>query len=143
MSKNYAAKLDKRRKTLLKDPLLIGSLVMVRDHRWIEKPFARPKLESIYYPSKYRVIDNNHGIYTVESVDDGQKLGRRVTLDMMKRISGPTIIEQANKRTNSRRNVITEPEDDDSYALGERLDMEQDEGDLYYNIKWNGYTEPT
>ncbi len=125
-------KLDEMRKLVLADPLPIGTLVMVRDHRWIMTPTSKPKLTSIYYPSKYRIISNDHGVYKLQSVDDGQILDRRCTIDMLKRITGPTINERYKETT-----------EEDSYEVEEICDMKTENGVLYYLLKWKGYDELT
>jgi transposase InsO family protein len=132
VGKEYIKKLDKTRRLLLQDPLPIGTLVMVRDHRWILNPAGRPKLASIYYPSKYKIIGNSHGAYTLESVDDGQVLDRKCTIDMLKRITGPL--------TNTRYRDV---QADESYEVEEILDMKMEEGVLKYLLKWKGYKKPT
>ena len=131
VSEKYLKRLDQVRKLVLADPLPIGTLVMVRDHRWIMNPASKPKLTSIYYPGKYRIIGNEHGAYTLENADDGQKLERKCTIDMLKRITGPNVIARYRDR-----------DEEESYEVEEILDMETKNGVLYYLLKWKGYDEP-
>jgi hypothetical protein len=132
VKEKYLKRLDQVRKMVLVDPLPIGTLVMVRDHRWLMNPASRPKLTSLYYPGKFRIIGNEHGAYTLESSDDGQKLDRKCTIDMLKRITGPGIIARYSNKSGQ----------EESYEVEEILDMKTENGRLHYLLKWKGYDEP-
>ena len=128
---SYTAELDRKRKFLLSNKLPNGTVVLVKDPLFVKDDTKKPKYASLYLPSKYKVIGSTpNGAYSVVNMDTEEVLDRKVTIDQVRRISGP--VEET-----------TLDKDGEEYELEEILGERTVKGRPQMLLKWKGYTKPT
>ena len=137
----YREQLDHSRRLLLLKKLPSNTKVLLIDPTYVKDTSIRPKYISMYLPSKYRVVAcTNNGAYTVANDDTGEILDRKVTIDQMRRISGPAVVYQdgkdevvPKKKTRQLEEFTVEK------ILGERMKRDR----AQYLLKWKGYERPS
>ena len=126
---DYIKKLNATRARILTEELPQGTLVVLKDERYL-KGAHKPSFNPRYRGNVYSVVAcTANGAYVLEDSVDHQLLDRRVTLDMMKVIRGP-------KYT---RTSVPEDGDDDNWTvkkiIGHRDDPNKP-GDYEYLVWW-------
>jgi transposase InsO family protein len=121
--------LDRLRHVVQKQ-LPVGTIVLLRDPTYL-KGQPKPKMASKWLPSKYRVIDvGKNNAYKLCNEDTGQELDRRVTLDQMRRISGPSVPDAEAAEDRGEEYEI-------EFVIGDR----NEQGRTEYLVRWKGYDE--
>ena len=122
---DYIKYLDKTRQHILTKALPAGTVVVLKDPRYL-KGAHKPPLQARYLGNKFIVVERtSNGAYTLRGAADGVLLDRRVTLDQMKVVKGPRFNQE---------------EDDDTIYLVQDI-LEHREGDkgVEYLVHWKGW----
>ena len=116
-------KIDKIRKHVVKDELLPGTLVMIKDPLYLLQPHVRPTVEPPFI-GPYTVVKRTlHGPYVLRD-DTGEVYKRQVPIDQMK------ILYSARDK---------QPDIEEGYDIDYIMKHEEEDGEMKYLIKWKGY----
>jgi hypothetical protein len=116
-------KIDKIRKHVVKDELLPGTLVMIKDPLYLLQPHVRPTVEPPFI-GPYTVVKRTlHGPYVLRD-DTGEVYKRQVPIDQMK------ILFSANDK---------QADVEEAYDIDYIMKHEEVDGEMKYLIKWKGY----
>ena len=121
-------KLDNVRKQLIKDELLPGTIVMIKDPEYIMHPSIRPSTQPMWI-GPYTVVRRTlYGPYIIRD-DTGVVYPRQVNIDQMKVVySANHVPVSAHSNTDSNYEV--------DYVIDHR---ETKDGSMQYFVKWKGY----
>jgi hypothetical protein len=130
-SQHYTEYLDKKRRLLLENKLPTNTTVLLKDPKYVKDDSLKPKYYSMYLPSKYKIIGcTANGAYTVMNMDTGEQLDRKVTIDQMRRISGPDVERPGQNK-------------DDEFEVEAILDERMKGDRAQYLLQWKGYERPS
>jgi len=121
-------KLDELRKNIIKNDLLPGTIVMIKDPTYLLKPSVRPSSQPMWI-GPYTVVRRTlYGPYILRD-DTGDIYPRQVTADQMKVVYSA---HEVPKRSEEAENDIYEVD----YVIKHR---EAHDGSMQYLIKWKGF----
>jgi transposase InsO family protein len=126
LSKQHAVrlKLDKLRKSLVRDELLPGTLVLIKDPQYLLNPSLRPSSQPPYI-GPYTVVKRTlHGPYLLRD-DTGSMYTRQVPVDQLKIIHTPQADDAVDQQ--------------DGYEVDYIIEHEETDSGMMYKIKWKGY----
>lgn len=128
-------KVDQLRKKIVKDELMPGAVVLIKDPTYLLNPSVRPSKEPSYI-GPYTVVRRTlHGPYLLRD-DTGAIYPRHVPVDQMKIVYTNNIINKTHTQTFSK----DEKEDEsDVYEVDYIMDHREKNGQFEYHVKWKGY----
>jgi len=124
----YRKKVDALRKKIIKDELVPGSLVMIKDPVYLLNPSTRPTGEPIFIGPYSIVRRTLYGPYILRD-DTGEIYPRRVPIDQMKLLYTPSQIAPEEKIGG----------DSDIYEVDYIMNHVEEDGEHKYHVKWKGY----
>ena len=129
----YRQRLDKSRRRLIRDFMQVGTLVMIKDPKYLnQNKHVRPSHEPTYIGPYTIVKANRHGTYTVKD-GLGNALNRNVPLDQMKVV--PTADDERSTSAANNDDASLSGEHEVDTILSHR---ETEEGQLEYHVRWVG-----
>jgi transposase InsO family protein len=128
----YRTRTDASRRRLVQEPLKVGTVVYIKDPKYLANPKVRPTREPVYI-GPYTVLRPTHLNSYLLIDGTGAQLKRTVPLDQMKVIANPA------------HPVPQPPDAKKEYEIDTLLDHREskDEGGLEYLVRWKGYKKPT
>ena len=128
----YRARLDATRRRLVIDPLKAGTIVYVKDPKYLLNPGTRPTREPAFI-GPYTVLRSTRLNSYILVDGTGKQLKRTVPLDQIKVVSDP---EHPGPQP---------PDAKKEYVIDKILKHREskDEGGLEYLVSWKGYSKPT
>ena len=124
----YIKRLDTTRKKVIKDELVPGSIVQIKDPLYLINPSMKPYKEPTYI-GPYTIIRRSlYGPYILRD-DTGQIYGRQVPIDQMKIIYSPNAIAPEEKADAK----------NDIFEVDYIIDHREADGEYQYYVKWKGY----
>jgi hypothetical protein len=125
----YIKRLDKIRKKVIKDELVPGTVVQIKDPLYLINPSTKPFKEPTYI-GPYTIIRRSlYGPYILRD-DTGQVYGRQVPIDQMKIVYSPNIIAPEEK---------VDAIENDIFEVDYIMDHRDIDGEFKYYVKWKGY----
>ncbi len=126
-------KMDAVRKKVIKDELMPGTIVQIKDPAYLLNPALRPSKEPMYI-GPYTVVRRTlYGPYILRD-DTGEIYHRQVNIDQMKVVYSPKHIPDQQPK---------DAEDDgahgNTYEVDYIMDHREVNGQYEYHIKWKGY----
>ena len=130
----YRDRLDSTRRRLVFVPLKVGTVVYIKDPKYLLNPGARPTREPAFI-GPYTVLRATRLNSYILADGTGKRLERTVPLDQIKVISDPD-------RPGPRPPDVDEKKE---YVIEKILNHREskDEGGLEYLVSWKGYKKPT
>ena len=128
----YRERLDSTRRRLVIDPLKVGTVVYIKDPKYLLNPGTRPTREPAFI-GPYTVLRPTRLNSYILIDGTGKRLERTVPLDQIKVISDP---DQPGPQP---------PDAKKEYVIEKILDHRESktEGGLEYLVRWKGYKKPT
>ena len=129
---SYRARLDSTRRKLVIEPLKVGTIVYIKDPKYLLNPGTRPTREPAFI-GPYTVLRATRLNSYILLDGTGKQLKRTVPLDQLKVISDPD------------RSGPQPPDAKKEYVIDKILKHREckDEGGLEYLVSWKGYSKPT
>jgi hypothetical protein len=128
----YCKKLDKIRKKVVKDELVPGTLVMIKDPLYLINPGTRPYSEPPYLASPYTIVRRSlYGPYIIRD-GTGQVYPRQVPIDQMKILYSPNEIPKDYGDDH-------DSEGNNEWEIDYILNHSENDGEFKYHIVWKGY----
>jgi hypothetical protein len=121
--------MDAVRKKVVKDELLPGTIVQIKDPLYLLNPSMRPSSEPMYIGPYTIVRRTLYGPYILRD-DTGDIYHRQVNIDQMKVVYSPKHLPAAADDNN---------DDGDMYEVDYIMKHEEKNGQFRYFIKWKGY----
>ena len=128
----YRARLDSTRRRLVIDPLKPGTIVYIKDPKYLLNPGTRPTREPAFI-GPYTVLRSTRLNSYILIDGTGKQLKRTVPLDQLKVLSDPE------------RPGPQPPDAKKEYVIDKILNHREnkDDGGLEYLVSWKGYSKPT
>jgi transposase InsO family protein len=124
----YRKKVDALRKKIIKDELVPGSLVMIKDPIYLLNPSTRPTAEPLFIGPYSIVRRTLYGPYILRD-DTGELYPRQVPIDQMKVLYTPSLIAPEERKGG----------DTDIYDVDYIMNHKEEDGEYLYHVKWKGY----
>ena len=126
----YINKMKGQRDVLLKESLPPGTMVMIKDPRYLKgKETVRPSHEPMYI-GPYRIARRTqHGPYMLKD-DTGELYPRAVPIDQIKALPRAKYSESSGQR---------KAEWEDTYIVNRILDHTYEDGQMWYCVEWKGW----
>jgi hypothetical protein len=120
-------RVDKWRKQIVKEELLPGTVVLIKDPLYLLNPSTRPSTEPTYIGPYTVVRRTKYGPYILRD-DTGAIYSRQVPVDQMKVVYSHSTVAGGG-----------ESDDSDVYEVDYIADHKEEGGEFRYLVKWKGY----
>jgi transposase InsO family protein len=128
IKEEYIKDLDNTRNLIAQKALPAGTVVAIKDPRWVKGGKA-PSLAPKYLGHKFTVVDRTaNGAYSLMDEDTLLLLDRRVPIDQLKVLRGPKFRRP------------TASSDDEAFQVDKILGHKMHGREHMYHVKWKGYT---
>jgi transposase InsO family protein len=133
LQSKYRAQLDKTHRKLVTDVLPAGTIVRIKDPKFVAVPGMKPSHEHTYIGPYTVQSQTKYGSYRLKD-DQGVMLDRSVHIDQIKVVLSPTSLPP----------LLTDKDavvDDNErmYVVDKIVKHREKEGELEYYVKWKGY----
>ena len=132
----YRTRMDNLHRKLVTDPLPAGTIVRIKDPKFIAVPGMKPSHEATYIGPYTILSQTKYGTYKMKD-ETGALLERSVPIDQIKVILSDSSIPTLPLINNSMEMQVVSEE---VYVVDKVVNHREKKGKLQYYVQWKGYS---